>query len=135
MGRLCGFVWLACFAWLVWLCTRVELGGFRACGVFAFLLSVFPLLCLPFHLFTCFLFFTLSALFWLSFACPLVLSCLFLCPCGFCCCFFFPFGLHAKREGAPCWCVLSSCVVSVQILVTLSKNSVAVALARSNSFG
>ena len=30
LGRLCGFVWLACFAWLVGLCTRVELGGLEA---------------------------------------------------------------------------------------------------------
>ena len=39
-------MWLACFAWLVWLCTRVELGGLKACCVFA---SVFLLLllCLP----------------------------------------------------------------------------------------
>ena len=29
-GVSCGFVLLACFAWLVWLCTRVELGGFMA---------------------------------------------------------------------------------------------------------
>ena len=116
-------------------CARVELGGFMACCVFASVFLVFPLLCLPFHLFTCFLSFILSALFWLFFACPLVLSCLFLCPCGFCRCFLFPCGIYAKRKGAPCWCVLSSCVVSVQILVTLSKNSVAVALARSNSFG
>ena len=47
-------------------CVREWLGGFRACGVFAFHLSVFPLLCLPFHLFTCFLSFC-PALLWLSF--------------------------------------------------------------------
>ena len=69
-------------------CVRERLGGLKACCVFT---SIFPLLCLPFHLFTCFLSFTLSALFWLSFACPLALSCLFLCPCGLCC-FFFPCG-------------------------------------------
>ena len=115
-------------------CTRVELGGFMACCVFAFLLSF----CLsPFA----FRFISLPAF------CPspcllcsgclllVLLSCLFLCPCGFCRCFLFPFGIYAKRKGAPCWCVLSSCVVSVQILVTLSKNSVAVALAFSSSFG
>ena len=56
------------------------------------------------------------------------------------CCFLFPFGLRAKREGAKVLLLASSlrllwdCLV-VQILVTLSKNSVAVALARSNSFG
>ena len=112
-------------------CVRVELGGLKACGVFASVFLVFPLLCLPFHLFTCFLSFTLSALFWLSFFCPLALS-LWLFGCG--CCFLFPYGLYAKRKGAIS-CVLSCSVVSVQILVTLSKNSVAVALARSNSFG
>ena len=117
------------------LCTRVELGGFRACGVFA---SIFPLLCLHFIRFSSSLP-SFSSLYLLScFACPLCLPCLFvlslwLFGCG--CCFLFPCGLYAKRKGAPCWCVLSSCVVSVQILVTLSKNSVAVALAFSSSFG
>ena len=52
-------------------CVREWLGGFTACCVFA---SIFPLLCLLFYLFTCFLSFILSALFWLSFACPLALS-------------------------------------------------------------
>ena len=103
-------------------CARERLGGFMACGVFA---PIFIVLQLFFFFFACF-------------ACPLCQPCLFvlslwLFGCG--CCFLFPFGLYAKRKGAPCWCVLSSCVVSVQILVTLSKNSVAVALARSNSFG
>ena len=45
-------------------CVREWLGGLKACGVFA---SIFPLLCLPFHLFTCLLSFILSALLWLSF--------------------------------------------------------------------
>ena len=93
-------------------CVREWLGGLKACGVFASVFLVFPLLCLPFHLFTCFLSFTLSALFWLSFACPLALS-LWLFGRG--CCFLFPFGLHAKRKGAPCWCVLSWCVVGLFI--------------------
>ena len=43
--------------------------------------------------------------------------------------------IATKRKGAPCWRVLYSCVVSVQNLVQLSKNSVAVALAFSSSFG
>ena len=43
--------------------------------------------------------------------------------------------IATKRKGAPCWRVLSLCVVSVQNLVQLSKNSVAVALAFSSSFG
>ena len=97
-------------------CTRVELGGFMACCVFA---SIFPLLCLSFYLFACFLSFTLFALFWLSFACPLVLSCLFLCLCGLCV-FFFPCGLCAKRKGAKVFpCVLSSCVVGCFIWLLL----------------
>ena len=50
------------------------------------------------------------SLLWLSFACPLALS-LWLFGCG--CCFLFPFGLYAKRKGAPCWCVLSWCVIDL----------------------
>ena len=34
------------------------------------------------------------------------------------CCFFFPCGLYAKK-GAPCWCVLSSCVVGCFIWLRL----------------
>ena len=78
-------------------CVREWLGGLKACGVFAPVFHLLPIsFCLSFYLFTCFLSFTLSALFWLSFACPFVLSCLFLGLCVF----FFPFGLHAKRKGA-----------------------------------
>ena len=55
-------------------CVRERLGGFMACSVFAPVFVLLPIsFCLPFHLFTCFLSFALSALFWLSFACPLVL--------------------------------------------------------------
>ena len=115
-------------------CARVELGGLEACGVFA---SVFLLLllCLPFFL-------SLYLLFVLRLVCfVLVVFCLSSCIVFpfllWLCVFFFPCGIYAKKRGrkgfAPC--VLSSFVVSVQILVTLSKNSVAVALARSNSFG
>ena len=50
-------------------------------------------------------------------------------------CFLFPLRTTRKKKGRKVFCVLSSCVVSVQILVQLSKNSVAVALARSSSFG
>ena len=50
--------------------------------------------------------------------------------------FFFPYGLYAKRKGAKCLpCVLSCPVVCVQILVQLSKNSLAVYLAFSSSSG
>ena len=122
-GVLCGFVLLACFAWLV--------GLLCACGVRR--LKGLRRICLSFYPFhSCFysslpFFLALSLL--LS-ACPLVLS-LMLCLCVF----FFPFGLYAKRKGAPCWCVLSSCVACVQSLVQLSKNSLAVYLAFSSSFG
>ena len=77
----------------------------------------FAFLLLPFVLSLCFSFlsFALSTLFWLSFACPLVLS-LWLFGCG--CCFLFPFGLYAKK-GAPCWCVLSWCVVGCFIWLLL----------------
>ena len=62
-------------------CTRVELGGYMACGVFA---SVFLLLllCLP-------PFVLCSSLLWLSLL--VFLPCL--------CCFFFPFGYMRKKKG------------------------------------
>ena len=97
----------------------------RVCPYFSLLRICF---CLFARFLSCLLSFVFFAL--VVFLCPLALS-LWLFGCWWCC--FFPFGLHAKRKGAPCWCVLSSCVVSVQILVTLSKNSVAVALAFSLS--
>ena len=88
-------------------CTRVELGGYMACGVFA---SVFPLLC-PAFILVVLLFVLLSSLLVLSFACPLALA-LWLFGCG--CCFLFPFGICAKRKGARCCpCVLSSIVILI----------------------
>ena len=90
-------------------CARVELGGLKACGVFAPIFSFFHLLRI-----------SSGALPLLSLACPLgclasdlglVLS-LFVGRC----CFFFPFGIYAKRKGAPCWCVLS-CPVVVALVV------------------
>ena len=60
---------------------------------------------------------------WLSFfalvvfLCPLALS-LWLFGCG--CCFLFPFGLHAKRKGAPCWCVLSCPAVGLLCKIRFS---------------
>ena len=122
-------VGLCCLGALRGFCARVELGGLKACGVFA---SLFVLLPFFFCSCVCLLLCWLSFFALVVFLCPLALS-LWLFGCG--CCFLFPFGLYAKRKGAPCWCVLSSCVVSVQNLVQFSKNSVAVALARSNSFG
>ena len=84
-------------------CVREWLGGFVACGVFAFLLSFCPfaflllLLCLPP--------FMLVVL--LCSGCLSLSSCIVFVAL---CCFLFPYGLHAKRKGAPCWCVLPSCV-------------------------
>ena len=86
-------VGLSCLRALLGLCgfcARVELGGFMACCVFAFLLSVFLSL----------------SLFLSSCPCLSVLDvfCLSSCldfPLLLCLCvFFFPIGLHAKRKGA-----------------------------------
>lgn len=91
-------------------CARVELGGLKACGVFAsiFLLStsIYPFICLPLSLFVpvSLSLPIFSALSLLSSGCPVVLSLML-------CIFLFPFGIYAKRKGAPCWCVLSWCVV------------------------
>ena len=108
-----GLCFLRALRGLCGFCTRVELGGFMACGVFAFLLSF----CLsPFA----FRFISLLQLFVLRlvcfvmvvFLCPLALS-LWLFRCG--CCFLFPFGLHAKRKGA------ISCVLSCPVVGLLCK--------------
>ena len=90
-------------------CTRVELGGFMACCVFAFLLSSLLLLFFFFAFrFPC-----------LSSGCPVlvilpILSICFVFVGLWVCCwvFFFPCGLYAKERAqrfVPC--VLSSCVV------------------------
>ena len=110
LARFVGFrVGLCCLGALRGLCgfcTRVELGGLKACCVFA---SIFPLLCLSFYLFTCFLSFILSALFWLSFF--VLLHCL----CGSLGVVVVSFSLsdytqkeRARRVGASSLCV--SCV-------------------------
>ena len=65
-------------------CTRVELGGFMACGVFA---SVFVFFA-PVFLFFAFLFISLPAF------CPFVLL-----PSGCLCVFFFPYGWAYKKKG------------------------------------
>ena len=90
-------------------CVREWLGGFMSCGVFAPIFSFFHLLRI-----------SSGALPLLSLACPLgcLASALGLALSLFvgCCCFFFPFGLCAKRKGAPCWCVLSCPVGWVFVL-------------------
>ena len=106
------------FERFVWVCVVLVLCvacvALYACGVRRFygLLRVclpFVLLpfffCLSFYLFTCFLSFALSALFWLSFACPLALA-LWLFGCV--CCFLFPIGLYAKRKDAKVLPLVSS---------------------------
>ena len=121
------FVWVEVFAWIVWLlcaCGVRRLKGlWRVCLYFVLFCPLScPLFCplsCPFALVFAFLFVLFAPAF-ISFpaflACPLVLClssclpCLFLCHCGVCV-FFFPFGLCAKRKGAPCWCVLSCPVV------------------------
>ena len=116
---------------------REVFGGLEACGVFASILSSFVLflvlyfvlflvlllLCLPFFLSSLLLLLSLflpSLLVLLSLACPLgcLASALGLVLSLFVgrCCFFFPFGIYAKRKGAPCWCVLS-CPVVVALVV------------------
>ena len=67
-------------------CARVELGGLKACGVFA---SIYPFICLP--LCPCFSL-CLSSRLCLYCSLLVLLSCL--------CCFLFPFGIYAKRKGA-----------------------------------
>ena len=93
-------------------CVRERLGGLKACGVFAF---VFPLFAFPFVLFAFFLSSLYSlcpSLFWLSFACPIVLSCLFLWSLLL---FPFPFRTTRKKKGRKGFalCVLSSFVVGL----------------------
>lgn len=85
-------------------CAREWLGGFMACGVFAFHFVFSP----------CFLSFYLFAGFPSFFLC--LSSCLVLSFLLCLCCFFFPYGLHAKRKGAPCWCVLSCPVVGCVVI-------------------
>ena len=108
------------FAWIVWLlcaCIVRRLKGlWRVCLYFVLFCPLScPLFCplsCPFALVFAFLFtslFLLSLFVLLSSACPLSLF------VG--CCFFFPYGICAKRKGAPCWCVLS-CPVVVRWLLS-----------------
>ena len=100
LARFRGFVWVcvilvrcvACVALYACGVRRIK-GLLRVCLPFILLPFSF---CLSFHLFTCFLSFALSALFWLSFACPLVLSCLFLWSLLL---FPFPFRTMRKKKG------------------------------------
>ena len=90
-------------------CVREWLGGYMIWCVFApvlFFCLLFYSFALGFILLPCLSAFRLS-----SSVCPLCLPCLFLCPCGSCRCFFFPFGLYAKRKGAKVLPVASSLVL------------------------
>ena len=99
---LCG---LCALRGLCGFCTRVELGGLKACGVFA---SLFVLLPFFFCSCVCLLLCWLSFFALVVFLCSLALS-LWLFGCG--CCFLFPFGLHAKRKGAKVLPLVSSLVL------------------------
>ena len=109
------FVWVWCFAWIVWLLCACGVRRFRGLKrvsplFYLFCLSfvlflVLLLLCLPFFLPLCSCFLCLSS-------CPLLVLSLFVGRC-----FLFPFGIYAKRKGAPCWCVLS-CPVVVRWLLS-----------------
>ena len=98
----------------------------RVCLYFISFASVFHLLRL-----------SSGALSLLSSACPL--ACL-VCSCvlvGFCvcCCFFFPCGLYAKERAQSVFASSLRGLWAFYILVQLLRNSVAVALAFSSSFG
>ena len=108
LGLVCGFVLVACFAWLVCACrVRRFWGLWRVCLPFSLFALPFVLLLVLFSPYT--------ALLWLPFACPLALSCL-----GFpalSLLLLFPFRTIRKKKGrkgfAPCvlsWCVVVCCL-------------------------
>ena len=91
-------------------CARVELGGLKACGVFAFRLSFFLLLCSAFVL----LFSACLSLLWLSFF--VLLHCLSF-PCGLL--LLFPLRIIcAKEKGAKC-CPLRPLFVCCVLVIFL----------------
>ena len=98
-GVCVGLFVLRAFCGLCGFCARVELGGLKACGVFApifiFFVCVFAFILSVFLSLSLFLSFVLVSLCLMCFACSLVLSCLFLCLCVF----FFPCGLKDKKKG------------------------------------
>ena len=124
-----GLLGLGALRGLCGFCARVELGGLKACGVFA---SVIPLFAFVFLLFAYLLGLCLCCSRLVLLPALFVLVCLWVFVCV-----VVSFSLtddQTKRKGAvPC--VLSSCVACVQSLVQLSKNSLAVYLAFSSSFG
>ena len=98
LGASCGFVLLACFAWLVWLlCAcgvrRIE-GLWRVCPCFLLLCPYFPLFCPAFILLLCFLSFYL-----LCSGCLCLFSCIVFSFLLCLCCFLFPYGRIDKKKG------------------------------------
>ena len=110
-----GLCWLGGLRGLCGFCARVELGGYMACGVFAFM---YPFLCLSLPFFLS-LYLLLVLLSFVALVVFCLSSCIVFVGLWVCCCFFFPYGLYAKREGAPCWCVLSCPVVCCFIWLRL----------------
>ena len=98
-------------------CTRVELGGLKACGVFApifiFFAYVFALRFISLLLLYVLLSFFALVVFCLS-------SCIVFVALWVCWVFLFPYGLYAKRKGAKCFpCVLACLVVGCFIWLRL----------------
>ena len=133
-GRCVGLCCSGTLRGLCGFCVREWLGGLKACGVFApifiFFAYVFALRFISLLLLYVLLSFFALVVFWLS-------SCIVFVALWVWLLFPFPLRTIRKKKGRKGFalCVLSSCGVSGQILVTLSKNSVAVALAFSSSFG
>ena len=100
-GVCVGLYWPGALRGLWGFCVREWLGGFMACGDFLQNLSFCPSVFL-----SCPAFVLLS-----RFASALGLWCCLCCGCRL----SFPFGLYAKRRGAPCWCVLSCPVVVCRV--------------------
>ena len=97
-GACVGLFVLGALRGLCGFCVRERLGGFGACGVFAFLFVLLLVLFSP-----------CAALLWLPFACPLALS--WLSCFGFVVAFSLS-DVQTKRKGAKCLpCVLSCPVV------------------------
>ena len=100
-------------------CTRVELGGLKACCVFAF---VFPILCPFISVFALLLSPCLFSGLCLCYSLLVLFAC-FVCPCGLVDFVVVSFSLSdicAKRKGAKCLpCVLSCPVVGCIILLLL----------------
>ena len=100
----CIFVWVEVFAWLVWVLCACGVRRIR--DLLRVCLRFFSSLPLFLSLYSCFLSFVL-----LCSGCLCLSSCIVFPFLLWLCVFFFPFGIYAKREDAPCLCVLSSCVV------------------------